>query len=103
MNLPRFSKYQFSKNPEENVTLARILQDLPCLPEFSKIGNFCKILQDSVSITHYLPSSCKNLTRILKEMHFISTWAIKPKISKAAFSCLTLRGLSLEKNHVTEF
>ena len=54
----------------------KILQETPSQPKSSKIGRlvmFCKILQDSVRLMHYLPSSCQNLAKILKEKHFVST------------------------------
>ena len=53
--------------------LVRIFQETPYLLESYKNDKFCKILQDSVRIMHYLASSCMNLARILKEMHFVPT------------------------------
>ena len=50
--------------------LVRIWQESHYLQESSKIGVFCKILQHSVRILHYLASCCRNLARILKEIQF---------------------------------
>ena len=74
-----------------NKNFAKILQEIVCLHEFSKIRLFCKILQVSSRAMHNLRKPSENLATILKEKHFGSTGVVR--IPKGRIKSLTIASI----------